>query len=424
MKSKIWYLVIAAFIAFWVGLIGWGMFKTGFKLLREKTSSAAATKAKGKEEGAAKQKKSEETTPVPTPVQAEARPIPVRTFKVKATDFQDLLPVMGTVKGKTEIELKFEISGVIQKIYFREGEKIKKADLIASIDPKDGELRANYARNKFKSTQAAYNSVQKKLEITRSLYEAGAIIKSKLEEAELESESAKFQVETARSEMELAENELKKTSLYAAREGVMGRREAEESEFITPQDKVGSLLEISEVLIEVGVVERDIEKIKLGQKARVYVDAYPNFTFEGSVDNIFPVVEGKSRTLTVKIKVPNPNGLLLPGMFSRAEIFICELKGAFVVPSVALIRTGGVVLVPVIPAQSIKKDEEGAQVGIVQLRKVNLGYVTTDYAQIIEGLNEEDLVVTETQGELKDNAKVKIVGMEEASFGTGSGGTQ
>lgn len=411
MKSKLKYLLIAAFIIFWVLFIGWGMVKTGLKLSKEtKTIPKKSLTKEIKKEGAPI------TTPQ-APAQVEPSAIPVRALKVKATDFNDILPVMGTVKGKTEIKLKFENNGIIQKIYFREGEKIKKGNLIASLDPKDAQLKFTYVKNKFNSVQAAYKSTQKKLEVHKQLYEAGAIIKSKLEEIELECESAKFQVESARSEMELAENELQKTFLYASKDGVMGPRQAEEGEFTTPQDKVGSVFEIDEVYVEVGVVERDINKIKLGQKAKVYVDAYPNNAFEGNVDRIYPVVEGKSRTLTVKIKMPNPDGLLFPGMFSRAEIFICELKGALIVPAASLIPAGkGINLIPLISQETLEKTEAEAQIGTLQLRRVKVGYLTIDYAQITEGLKTGDLVVIEAQGEPKDNARVKIIGIEESSL--------
>lgn len=417
MNFKKTHFLIAAFIIFWIVFIGWGMLKTGLKLSQEKTAVSSVTKKQAPPEITPKETKTEKTTPVELATPLEARPILVRAFKVKATDFQDILPVMGTVKGKTEIELKFEINGVIQKIYFREGEKIKKGDLIASLGPKDAQLRVAYVTNKFYAAQAAYNSIQKKLEVHKKLYEAGAIIKSKLEEVSLECESARFQVETTKSEMELVENELNKTHMYAATDGVMGPREGEEGEFVTPQDKLGALFEISEVFVEVGVVERDINKIKLGQKAKVYVDAHPNVAFEGKIDSIFPVVEGKSRTLTAKIKVPNPEGLLFPGMFARAEILIVELQNALIIPATCLISGGkGITLVPVIPQESIEKSEEGTQIGVVQLRRVNLGYLTSDYAQITQGLVPEDLVVIEAQGELKDNSPVKIVGVEEPSF--------
>jgi multidrug efflux pump subunit AcrA (membrane-fusion protein) len=146
------------------------------------------------------------------------------------------------------------------------------------------------------------------------------------------------------------------------------------------------------------------------------VDAYPTTAFEGTVENIFPIVEGKSRTLTVKIKVSNPKWLLFPGMFSRAEIMIIELNNAIVIPVTCIIPSGNATLLPVIPAQSLQKDEDGIDIGIVKLRKVSVGYMTSDYVQITEGLRADDMVILEAQGELKDSAAVKIVTMEEMSF--------
>ena len=419
--------VIGGFILFWILFIGWGMLKTSLKLTQEKALPGMPVKittppgfpsaAKGPE-GSIVTKTQQENPAVPS-IGEEERFSLVRAFKVKPVHFQDLLPVLGSVKGKTEIILKFEINGVITKIAFREGEKINKGDLIASLDPKDAQLKAKYAEDKFNSAQAGYRSMEKKLEIQRHLYEAGAIIKSKLEEAELETESAKYQLQQGKSEMDLAANELNKTNIYATKDGVMGPRQAEEGEFITTQDKLGSMYEINEVFIEAGVVERDIEKIKIGQKARVFVDAYPNTVFEGTLDYIFPVIEGKSRTLTVKIGVPNPNSLLLPGMFSRAEISIVDLRDALIVPITCLINKGGVIYAPIIPAQSLlKKAEDENPIGVVQIRRVTVGYKTSDYAELKAGASAGDLVVLEVQGEgeFKDNAKVKVVGVEEMNL--------
>ncbi|MFH1339042.1 MAG: efflux RND transporter periplasmic adaptor subunit [Candidatus Omnitrophota bacterium] len=417
MKFKPQSIIIVLIIA-WIIFIGWGAVKTTLQLSKQevvfKEPSLQETEAPrpSKEKAPA-----EKTSPEKALQKPEIAPILVRAFKVKPTAFTDILPVMGTIKGETEIELRFERDGIIQSIYFNEGEKVNKGDIVANLDPKDAQLKLEYTANKLASAKAGYGSSVKKLEVHRKLYEAGAIIKSKLEEVELESESAKYDLETIKVEERLAKNELEKTNFYSPINSVMGPREEEEGEFVTPQDKVASLLKIENVLVEVGIVERDIHKVKLGQRAKVYVDAYPNIAFEGTVDKIFPIVEGKSRTLTTKIKVENPQGLLLPGMFSRAEISIIELKNAFIIPSVSLISAGkGTTLVPVIPAQSIETGTEELQTGVVQLRRVSVGYVTSDYAQITEGVNEDDLVVLEAQGELKDNVKVRISSIEEPSF--------
>lgn len=399
--------IVFLFLIFWIIFVGWGIFRTTVQLSKKEIPPQEPEKLE-----VAKPPPAEIPREEPTII-----PISVRTFRAKPTDFSDSLPVMGTVKGETEIELRFEINGVIESINFREGETVRKGDLIASLNPRDAQLKLEHAKNKLASAEASYQSALKRLEIHQKLYEAGAIIKLKLEEVELECKSAKFQLETVKTEKELARNELKKTNLYAPFNGVMGPREAEEGEFVTPQDKVASLLKTENVLVEVGIVERDIHKIKLGQRANVYVDAYPNVIFEGVIENIFPVVEGKSRTLTTKIKVSNPERLLLPGMFSRAEILLVELKDALIIPSVNLISAGrGITLIPAIPIQSLEVDKDGVETGIVQLRRVSVGYITSDYAQITEGLDEGELVVIEARGELKDRARVRISTIEEMIF--------
>jgi multidrug efflux pump subunit AcrA (membrane-fusion protein) len=128
------------------------------------------------------------------------------------------------------------------------------------------------------------------------------------------------------------------------------------------------------------------------------------------------VVEGKSRTLTIKLKVDNPESQLLPGMFTRAEILLYEVQNALIVPMTSLYPTGNVYRAPVIPSETLKTDEDGFQTGRLAMRTLTVPYKTSDYAQVSEGLKANDFIVTEVQGEFKDGAQVKIVGTEESSF--------
>lgn len=362
--------------------------------------------------------KGEDTLLAPE-VKPKERPIAVRTYRAERRDFRDPLSVMGTIRGRIEINLKCEINGVINAINFREGEKIQKGDVIVALDDKDGRLRLEYNESKLKAAQAAYETSKKKQEIYQGLYDAGAIIKVKLEEANLETENVRLQAEMVKAELRLAESELVKTELRSPRNGIMGSRDVEVGEFVTPNDKVASLVVTDEVYVEVGIIERDINKIKLGQKAEVNVDAYPEREFIGEVDNISALVEGRSRTLTIKIKVPNPQGLLLPGMFTRCQILLVEFKNVIIIPADSLITlTPGAYVVPVVNLgiHSQSDIESGAKLGRIELRNVVLGYESTDYVYVSSGLNEEDLVIIEAQGELQKGAKVKVVGVEEAAF--------
>lgn len=390
----------------------WGSFLIWASLETAKFSKSTEEDRAKKETGSQSLPKGAKKSILPKKREEEL-PVMVRAFKAKRTDFSDTLPVMGSIKGESEIPLKFEINGIIKSIHFREGELIKKGEMIASLDPKDAQIRLDYASNKLLSAQAAYRASQRKLEVYKDLFAANAIIRAKLEEIEAETEVTGHQLEAVVSEKELAQEDLKKTTLYAPKEGFMGPRETDEGAFVTPQDKIASLLSTEKVFAEIGIVERDIDKVRTEQKARIYVDAYPQVVFEGVVRRVFPVVEGKSRTLTARIEVKNHESLLLPGMFARGEILLKELKDVFLIPPIALIKTGDdQFLLPVIPHDTLTTDGN-LESGKVFLRQAEVGYLTSDFAEIKSGLSEGDYVVTEAQGKLKDKGTVKIIGTEE-----------
>ena len=338
---------------------------------------------------------------MPGDISPESQAVPVRCYKVGAEDFKDELPVMGLVRGALEIDLKFEVNGVIEEISFREGDLIYKKDLIAVLNKKDAQLKIDYSESKLQTAETQELVAQKKLEIHENLYKIGGIIKAKLEEVQLEAKGAALQSKSARVELASAEAEFEKTHLYAPRDGVLGSRDVEVGEFVTPNDKVATLYDTMEVFVDLGIVEKDIDKIALGQDVTVTVDAYPGAVFEGTTDNVFPVIEGKSRTLTVRVRIENEYAMLLPGMFARAMITVAEFEDAIVIPSMSLDKT-----------------DEGYNIFVVSdntvnSRPVEVAYVTTDYTVIASGLYEEEIVVVDTPRELKDGMPVRIIDIQE-----------
>jgi membrane fusion protein (multidrug efflux system) len=400
-KSK---RLLIGFILLWIigFIVVWGI--TIFKKTPIKKLGLPAILTKEKKEA----KEGEMPGAVPG-VQPEEEAVSVRGYKVGLTDFKDDLPVVGTVKGALEIELKFEINGVIEAINFREGDMIYKGDLVATLDKKDAQLKVDYSKSKLETAKTQLLAVQKKLEIHKKLYEIGGIIKAKLEEVELEVKSAESQLKSAEVELKSAEAELEKTQLHVPRDGVLGSRDAEAGEFVTPNNKIATLYDTIEVFVELGIVEKDIDKIALGQDVLVTVDAHPGASFTGTVDNVFPVIEGKSRTLTVRVRIENKDALLLPGMFARALITVAEFEDAIVVPSMSLNKTDEGYKV-------FSVDESNA----VHSKIVQVAYVTTDYTVIGSGLYEGEVVVTDTPQELKDGMRVNIIEVQEG-YGAAKG---
>lgn len=340
----------------------------------------------------------------------QERKLPVRTYKVSRRDFKDSLPVLGAVRGRIEIDLKFPVSGVVQNFNFKEGELVKKGEVLAMLDQKDALLKVSYHESRLRAAETALEAAQRKLEIHEDLYRIGAIIEARLQEVRLERDSARYQMETIRAELDSARSELDKHILYAPQDGVIGIKEVEAGEFLSPTDRVCALIDIHEVHIDVGIIERDINKVALGQGASVTVDAYPAQEFWGVIDNIFPMVEGGSRTLTAKVRVPNDkeSGLLLPGMFARVHINLAEFEKAILVPSVSV---NDLDHDNVFESVYVIDDQD-----IAHVRPVKVLYdKSTDFWVIEEGVKEGELVVVEAPEELKEGAKVQVVEIQEGT---------
>lgn len=335
----------------------------------------------------------------------EEKIVPVVAHKVEKSDFEDTLPAMGTIKGIKEIELRFEVNGVIDAINFKEADIIKRGDTIAALNQQDAILKLEYAQSKLKTSQTQMLTAKKKLEIHQKLYSIGSIIKSKLEEIALEYENTKSQVTSAEKEVSFAKQEIQKAYLTSPIDGVMGSRDAEAGEFVTSTTKIGTVIDISSVYAEVGIIEKDIQKVALGQEGTITVDAYPNTEFKGAIDNVLPVIEGKSRTLTARIKIDNSQGQLLPGMFASGTIYVFGQKGAIVIPAVC----------------QRDKDNDGnfdsvfvvGQDNIAHLRDISIGYVAADNVVVDSGLEEGELIVSEARGELTDGATVEVLETQE-----------
>ena len=353
------------------------------------------------------------------PITFEEEATAIKAYKIKRMDFKDTLPAMGNIKGFKENDLKFQIPGMLESFNFEEGEKIQEGDIIASLIQKEALLKLKYAEIELSKNQ--------------KLLDIGAIGSMKMEQSKLEYESAK--------------NDLDKTNIYAMSNGVMGPRTMDVGSYVTPNDKVGVFVNIDKVYGEFNIIEKDIPKVSLGQRCEVFADAYPGKSFSGSIDRVSPVIEGRSRTETVKVELDNKEGILRPGMFVRALISTYEKKDALVIPSSALKKKENEYLAYAIHKEEPKKaafpekdkakdkakgilgifggkkkeeqkaelkpQEKSAEYGTVEIRKLKLGYMSEDLVEVESGLAEDELIITEVQEEFKDKARVEIAEVQE-----------
>jgi membrane fusion protein (multidrug efflux system) len=305
---------------------------------------------------------------------AKVDEVPVNAIEAKLGRFQDTINSVGTLKGEAEIELRFEVEGRIEEFNVTEGAKVHKGQMIARINDRDAKLKVQRAKIE--------------LEQNEKLYQIDGVSKTKLDEARLN--------------LDVAQTELDKTHLVATRDGILGDKGADIGEFVNSQRKIATLVAIKSVVVKVGIIEKLVDKVYPGQKILVSVDAYPGNIFEGTIQSISPIVTGDSKTFEITAKIPNPDSLLLPGMFARTKIITYEADDAISVPNDALVKTSGGFQIFV-----VNKDN------VAEARDVQVGYVSTEFTQIQSGITPGEIIVVQKPPELKAGSKVKIIEVQK-----------
>jgi multidrug efflux pump subunit AcrA (membrane-fusion protein) len=218
----------------------------------------------------------------------------------------------------------------------------------------------------------------------------------------------------------------------------MGSVEFDRGAYVTPQEKIGTFVDVKDVYAEFGIIEKDIKKVKEGQNVEITLESYPDEVFKGQVESVSPIVESRSRTLRVRSKISNVDDKIKAGMFARVNVLVYEKDDALVIPSSSFKKKDDQYFVYLVheeekkapaappPSSNKKKSkkpepvqaapEEETAFGTVEIRPIEIEYATPDAIEVKEGLEEGDLVVVDTEQDIQDKGKVEITETQEGIF--------
>jgi Cu(I)/Ag(I) efflux system membrane fusion protein len=187
--------------------------------------------------------------------------------------------------------------------------------------------------------------------------------------------------------------------------GVILEKKAVQGMRFMPGETLYQIADVASVWVVVDVFERDIAAIQIGQKIVVGIDAYPDKSFEGRVGYIYPTLNPQTRTVPVRIELPNPAGLLRPAMFASALLKVGAGGTALAIPLSAVIDSGT-------QQRVLVQKEEGR----FEPREVKLGVRGDDYVEVKEGVKEGERVVVAANFliDSESNLKAALGGMQEA----------
>jgi membrane fusion protein (multidrug efflux system) len=309
------------------------------------------------------------------------KPMLLTGIVVKPQTFDNNLSLSGSIEANEQVEIRSEVSGIVEGIYFQEGSSVSKGQVLFKVN--DLELRAQLTQASTKEGLASENERRAKL-----LLQKEAI-------SQEEYDVARADYKSAQAQSQLIKAQIAKTSVRAPFSGKIGLRSISPGTYITPTLLVAKLVNIGRLKITFSIPEKYASQVKM--------NSYLTFKVAGSTESytakvyaIEPEVEIATRTLKVRAIAENKDGKLLPGTFANVELPLDIIKDAIVVPTEAII-----------PVQNGKKVFISDK-GMAKEVMVETATRTDASILVLSGLKAGDTVITSGVMSLKNEAPVKI----------------
>ncbi len=207
--------------------------------------------------------------------------------------------------------------------------------------------------------------------------------------------NAQAAVDAAATQLALAKRNLGYTVVVSPMPGYVAERPADVGEYVSPQQKVATVVNLNPLRVRIDIPEQAISQIHTGESVSVSVAAYPDRNFAGRVARVSPNVTAASRTLTVEADVENPKAELKPGQFATVRILLPQTEPAVLVPQRALRTISGATYVFVIKS------------GHAEQRLVQSGQTEGDLVELKSGVAADEVVATSNVDQLSDGAAVR-----------------
>ena len=324
----------------------------------------------------------------------QPRPSSVESARVEIMRLTDDTQAVGSLKSRQGVILRPEVSGRITQLNFKDGERVKKGQVLVQFDDQlqvaqvkqsQAELSIAMANHKRNQELVAQNFISK-----RSVDESAA------------------NLEVAQAKLSLSQATASRLKIIAPFDGMTGIRTVNVGDYLKDGGDIVNIEDIAAVFVDFRLPERFQTKVKKGQKAQVDMDALPGRKFTAVIQAIDPMLDANGRSVGIRACIDNRQNQLRPGMFARVNAVFSERDKAIVVPEEAIVPQGG--------KQFVIKLLDGADKGtdketkITQRVEVKVGIRKPGKVEILEGLLEGDEVITAGQQRVqKDGTAVKVV---------------
>jgi membrane fusion protein (multidrug efflux system) len=319
--------------------------------------------------------------------------VPVSVEEIKLKPIEEFLTSTGTVNAEKEVTVQSETEGyyLLQKNprtgkLYGLGDIVKQGEVIIRLENPEYENTI-----KIESQKLNLDISQREFEKQQSLYDKGGVTLRELKDSERAYIDAKYTYDNAMIQ-------LAKLKISSSFDGVIV-----DIPYYTQGTKISAnlsmvkIMNYSQLYLELNLPGKDLTRLQVGQPVRVTNYAIPDDTLNGRINQVSPAIDATTRSFKATVDIENPNLLLRPGMFVKAEIIVARKDSAIVIPKDIIIsqRRGKTVFV--------------VERGAADDRVITTGLENPDYVEVIEGLNVNDRLVVKGYETLRDNSRVRII---------------
>lgn len=257
----------------------------------------------------------------------------IRTHVVGTYTVENTVTATGTLEPVETVEVGTQVSGKVETIYVDYNSVVKKGDLLCELDKLTLKESVSRAQANLTSSESQMKYAKLAFERTKQLYEANAATLADFEAAQNTYTQAQMSMKNAQAQYDQARVDLGYADIYSPIDGVVLDRAVEVGQTVAASFSTPTLFtlanDLTRMQVEANVDEADIGQVKLNQRVRFTVDAYPDDVFNGTVNQIRmkPTTTSNVVTYTVIIDAPNPDLKLFPGMTASVTIVTEEEKG-------------------------------------------------------------------------------------------------
>lgn len=356
--------------------VGGGYYYT--QILAPKGQQAAGAPTGGPPPGAARGGR-----PGGPPGMGSGRPSPVNVAVVRKQEFGDRIEAVGTASANESITVTARVQGIVRSINFEDGAVVDKGTEIAAIDAGEPDARLNVEL-------ANLEEQRKEQERIRGLAQSGNVSQARVDQQVSAVKRAEANVAAARARVA----DYRITAPFT---GVLGTRKVSLGALVSPGAAITTLDDISTIKLDFAVPENFIAALRPGLEIEATSTAYANAVFKGSVVAVDSRVDPVTRSVAIRASIPNEDKRLRPGMLMVVDL-IKDRSQSLMIPEQALIpENDSHIVFTVGPDNTVSRIQ-------VTIGRRQLGQV-----EILEGLSEGDVVVTEGSMDLRPNAKVQIL---------------